>query len=226
MFKMSANYNRWQLTFNGCSSLIKLPIFVDLGTGAETKHLTSANYGFESTFRLCSSLIDLSEYTFEMINPYVNGMGDCFSGCASLIHMGHIICKGKFDGLFYNCKELTTIEEFQLYRPTETVNEDGTISQNMIISSANAFLGASKLTNVTFTGETQSAYQNNTQWQVPPFSRESILSLFNILSPARFINWMGMTTTITINRNSYKLLSSADIAIATDKGWTIVQSAN
>ena len=81
MFKMSANYNRWQGTFNGCSSLTKLPIFIDLKSGSVTKHLTSVNYGFESTFRLCSSLIDLSEYTFEMVNPYVNGMYDCFSGC-------------------------------------------------------------------------------------------------------------------------------------------------
>ena len=224
MFKMSANYNRWQGTFNGCSSLTKLPIFIDLKTGTETKHLTSANYGFESTFRLCSSLIDLSEYTFEMINPYSNGMGDCFSGCQSLIHIGRLICKGKFDGIFYNCKELTTVDELQLYRPTETVNEDGTISQNMIIWSSNAYFGASKLTNTTFTGASQCSYQNNTQWQVPPFSRESILSLFNILSPARAIN--GLTNTITINRNSYRLLSSADIAIATDKGWSIVQSAN
>ena len=224
MFKMSANYNRWQSTFNGCSSLTKLPIFIDLKTGTETKHLTSVNYGFESTFRLCSSLIDLSKYTFEMINPYSNGMGDCFSGCQSLIHIGRLICKGKFDGIFYNCKELTTVDELQLYRPTETVNEDGTISQNFMVWSSNAFFGASKLTNVTFTGETQCAYQSNTQWQVPPFSRESILSLFNILSPARAIN--GLTNTITINRNSYRLLSSADIAIATDKGWTIVQSAN
>ena len=159
-----------------------------------------------------------------MINPYSNGMGDCFSGCQSLVHIGHIICKGSFQGIFYNCKELTTVDELQLYRPTETTKEDGTISQNMNIWSANAFFGASKLTNVTFTGETQCAYQSNTQWQVPPFSRESMLSLFNILSPARVIN--QLSNTITINRNSYKLLSSADIAIATDKGWSIVQSTN
>ena len=65
---------------------------------------------------------------------------------------------------------------------------------------------------------------HNTMWQHAPLSRESLISLFNVLSPARVMS--GMTNSITVNRNSYKLLTDSDIAIATDKGWTVVQATS
>ena len=64
----------------------------------------------------------------------------------------------------------------------------------------------------------------NTMWQHAPLSRESLISLFNVLSPARVIS--GMINSITVNRNSYKLLTDSDIAIATDKGWVITQATS
>lgn len=223
MVKMWGKNGKWNNTFSGCSKLKKLPILIDKDTGLETKVLQSDTYGFMNTFRN-SGIEDLSEYTFEMLVPYNNGMNGLFNGCPNLVHIGRIITKGSIQYLVQNCPSLTTIDEFQLYRPVETVNGDGSVSQNLIVYSALLFQNDTKLTNVTFTGESQCGYMNNTYWQHPPFSRESLITLFNVLAPAR--NMSGMINVITINRNSYKLLTDSDIAIATDKGWTITQATS
>lgn len=224
MVKMHSAQDRWDNSFANCNKLKKLPIFIDKDTGLETKHLMATTYGFTGTFANNASLIDLSEYTFEMLNVYNNGMGGIFEGCTNLVHIGKIITKGGLNNLVRNCTSLTTIDELRLYRPTETTKDDGTISLSPPIYTGATFQNATKLTNVNFTGESQCAYQNNTYWQHPPFSRDSILTLFNILSPAKPVS--GMINTIVINRNSYKLLSDSDITIATDKGWVITQATS
>jgi hypothetical protein len=94
-------------------------------------------------------------------------------------------------------------------------HETGGLFQNCIL-----------LTNVNFTGSSQPCYNNQTYWQHPPFSRESILSLFNVLSNAVAVTNSNAITSITLNRNSYSLLSSSDIVIATNKGWTILQATS
>ena len=221
--KMWGKNGKWNNTFSGCSKLKKLPTLIDKDTGLETKALQADALGFQNTFQN-SGVEDLSEYTFEMLIPYNNGMSGLFSGCTNLVHIGKIITKGSIQYLVQNCTSLTTIDELQLYRPTETVNGDGSISQNLIVYSALMFQNATKLTNVNFTGESQCGYMQNTMWQHAPLSRESLISLFNVLSPARVIS--GMINSITVNRNSYKLLTDSDIAIATDKGWTIFQATS
>jgi hypothetical protein len=215
MFKFKGTSKRWQYTFNNCQKLVKLPILVD-DNGNITKTISSNTEGCDYTFYNCKSLTDLSEYT---IIGYSQSL---FQNCENLVHIGRLLDGyGNNSNIFNNCKKLTTIDELEL--------DPGVLSGNTMSSyheTGGLFQNCILLTNVNFTGSSQPCYNNQSYWQHPPFSRESILSLFNVLSNAVAVTNSNAITSITLNRNSYSLLSSSDIAIATNKGWTILQATS
>ena len=217
-FKASSPLSR---TFTNCKSLTKLPTFVD-DDGNETKVLkNSQESAGNSVFSGCSSLTDLSEYTFYYFSQYF------FNGCSNLIHVGRLLeGKSTWANLFADCPKLTTIDEFEFHDGGGYV--DGTIPSGH--NTQKIFYNCKLLANVNFTGTSQCAFADQSYWEHPPFTRESLLSFFNMLGTAHGVPNSGVTlshhTTITINRNSYNLLSSSDIAIATDKGWTIKQATS
>jgi hypothetical protein len=220
MFKFKAN-SPLTRTFTNCKKLTKLPTFVD-DDGNETKVLkNSKGTGGGTVFSGCSSLTDLSEYTFYYFSQYF------FNGCSNLIHVGRLLeGKGSWANLFADCPKLTTIDEFEFHDGGGFV--DGTIPSGH--NTQKIFYNCKLLANVNFTGTSQCAFANQSYWEHPPFTRESLLLFFNMLGTAHSVPNSGATlshnTTITINRNSYNLLSSAEIAIATDKGWTIKQATS
>jgi hypothetical protein len=215
MFKFKGTSKRWQNTFNGCQKLVKLPTLID-DNGNITKTIKSNTEGCDYTFYNCKSLTDMSEYT---IIGYSQSL---FQNCENLVHIGRLLdAYGNNTSIFNNCKKLTTIDELEL--------DPGVLNGNTMSSyheTAHWFQNCILLTNVNFTGSSQPCYNNQSYWQHPPFSRESILSLFNVLSNAVAVTNSNAITSITLNRNSYSLLSSSDIAIATNKGWIILQATS
>lgn len=213
MFKFKGTSTRWWATFRDCPKLVKLPTLVD-DNGNITKTISANVHGCDYTFYNCKSLVDISEYT---IIRYSQSL---FQNCERLIHIGRLLDSyGNNSDVFNGCKKLTTIDELEL--------DPGVLNGNTMSSyheTSRWFQNCTFLTNVNFTGSSQPCYNNQAYWQHPPFSRESILSLFNVLSNAVAVTNIGATTTIILNRNSYKLLSDSDLAIATDKGWNIVQA--
>lgn len=72
--------------------------------------------------------------------------------------------------------------------------------------------------NVSLTGFTVDALPNinlNVGWQYCPLSVDSLVSIFNALPTARG------TKTVTIGSTNKNKLSAAQLAIATNKGWTV-----
>ena len=215
MFKFKGTSTSWQGTFRDCLKLVKLPTLVD-DNGNITKTISANANSCNYTFYNCKSLVDMSEYT---IIKYAQSL---FQNCESLTHIGKLLTSGgNIADLFNGCKKLTTIDELEL---DPGVLDGNTMSTYHITDCW--FQNCILLTNVNFTGMSQPCYSAQSYWQHPPFSKESILSLFNVLSNAVTVTNIGAVTTITLNRNSYNLLSSAEIAIATDKGWTINQATS
>ena len=215
MFKFKGTSTRWCATFRDCPKLVKLPTLVD-DNGNITKTINSNTNGCDYTFYNCKSLVDMSEYT---IIRYSQSL---FQNCENLIHIGRLLDSyGNNSDVFNGCKKLTTIDELEL--------DPGVLNGSTMSSyheTTRWFQNCTLLTNVNFTGTSQPCYNNQAYWQHPPLSRESILSLFNALSNAVAVTNTGASTSITLNRNSYSLLSSSDIAIATNKGWTILQATS
>ena len=215
MFKFKGTSTRWWATFRDCPKLVKLPTLVD-DNGNITKTINSNTNGCDYTFYNCKSLVDMSEYT---IIRYSQSL---FQNCENLIHIGRLLDSyGNNSDVFNGCKKLTTIDELEL--------DPGVLNGSTMSSyheTTRWFQNCTLLTNVNFTGTSQPCYNNQAYWQHPPLSRESILSLFNALSNAVAVTNIGASTSITLNRNSYSLLSSSDIAIATNKGWTILQATS
>lgn len=213
MFKFKGTSTRWWSTFRDCPKLVKLPTLVD-DNGNITKTISANANACDYTFYNCKSLVDMSEYT---IIRYSQSL---FQNCENLIHIGRLLDSyGNNSDVFNGCKKLTTIDELEL--------DPGVLNGSTMSSyheTLHWFQNCILLTNVNFTGRSQPCYNNQAYWQHPPLSRESILSLFNALSNAVAVTNIGATTSIILNRNSYKLLSDSDLAIATDKGWNIVQA--
>lgn len=225
MVKMYAKQNGWNRTFYGCSSLKKLPTFIDKDTGNVTKHITAINEGFFSTFQYCG-FEDLSDYIFDEFavtdSAYNKGFEYTFANCPNLVHLGKLISFDDMNGVFSDSPSLTTVDEFKFYMSLEETEQDST--QRCVVW-LNSFKNATKLTNITFTGNKICCVSGNSYFQHAPLSRDSLVSFFNILDTYNQIISNG-NNTITINRNSYKLLSDSDLAIATDKGWNIVQATS
>lgn len=215
MFKFKGTSTRWWATFRDCPKLVKLPTLVD-DNGNITKTIRANVHACDYTFYNCKSLVDISEYT---IIGYSQSL---FQNCENLIHIGRLLDSyGNNSDVFNGCKKLTTIDELEL--------DPGVLNGSTMSSyheTSHWFQNCILLTNVNFTGSSQPCYNNQAYWQHPPLSRESILSLFNALSNAVAVTNIGATTSITLNRNSYSLLSSSDIAIATNKGWTILKATS
>ena len=86
--------------------------------------------------------------------------------------------------------------------------------------------GATALANVTFTGISPKGFTgdtNNSTFNIPPFTRNTIVSLFNVLNPEPNSSY-GIIS-LGFKASSYVLLTDEDKTIATDKGWSIYKSS-
>ena len=181
---------------------------------------------FNGMFNSCGSLVDLSGVTFDCTTytqsgkEQTNGMASMFRECKELTKIGRLINRGSIRGAFTSCSKLTSIEEivwannnswYDSYIIFQNIN--GSVELSVKFSIADGAYGPG-----CFVGDT-----GNNTLNKPNFTRESVVSLFNSLG-----TFDGTSTTIgsssrplTFRSTVRAKLTSADIAIATAKGWTI-----
>lgn len=106
-----------------------------------------------------------------------------------------------FEQVFKNCKNLHTIDEFDMGVNGEYVYQ--------------VFEGCTALQNVVFKGVLKC---NNMNVSACPLTKESLLSLLNILKDN---STTGTKNTVTLGATNLAKLTDAEIAKATQKGWTI-----
>ena len=223
-FNFRADINMTHM-FDGCSSLETFPGFI-----IEKFNNTYMLKNVEYMFKDCTSLINVTK--FETINvKYMDSMfegcssienvpnfntgnveymNSIFSGCSSLINAPSFdMSKVKYaDYMFYNCSSLTNVPELDF--------------SNLIVSYYDLmFYNCSSLTNVDGFVNLGQAFTSATKFDLsrsPNLTRQSCLNIFN---KAYNVSNKSFTCTIKLHSNVKSLLSSSDIAIATNKGWVI-----
>lgn len=210
----SSNYN---YMFDGCGKLTSL-LLPSLMQGKS----------FNKMFNYCSSLTDLRGTTFEDItqdketDANLSGMSMMFNNCINLEYIDTLINKGGLRVMFASCKSLKSIKELRFNRTDsnyDTYQIFVLMSQNPNVIDINFTVTANSKGPSYFTGKF-----NNSTWNQPNLSRETVVKLFKCLS-----TFNGSSDNIGSTSNPLQLsattkarLSDSDIAIATAKGWTIL----
>ena len=128
-----------------------------------------------------------------------------FASYGSITRLPEISTIGasSLNGIFYNCGSLTTIDKL-------IFKEDG--SQTWANTS---FQGLPSLVNIEIEGEIGANFSLSNSSKL---SYDSLMSIINALKDYKDT---GETRTITLHKTAKAKLSESDIAIATQKGWTV-----
>jgi len=197
--------------FQNCHSLEVVPLF-------NTQNVTS----MVAMFQLCHSLEVVPLFDTGLVNSMASMLNACFSlksipnfNLTSLTNISGMVveCRGlqsfpelntssvtNFSGLFFDCRSLNSIPALSTAAVTTT-------------DFGNLFaLGASSL------NRCQMVFQRTVSFQNCQLSRDAIVEIFNNLAT------VTTAQTITITNNwGVTALSAADLLIATNKGWVVVQ---
>ena len=215
--------------FNGFSSLVSL----DLSSIDTSK---SINMG--SMFLNCAALtsLDLSNFDVSKVKgDYWKGFGGMFSECLKLSYIkwppvffpnnGDV----GFYQMFYYCSSLTTLDLSSFntsnvtnmssmfnYCSSLTTLDLSSFNTSNVTSMSSMFSFCSSLTNVTWGNNWASNNSINTFFvNDSPLSHESCLDLFNKLATK------SSSATLTLSSTTKGYMSEEEIAIATNKGWTV-----
>lgn len=181
--------------FYTCSNLITIPLL-------DTSNVTDLDNAFNNCQRLTTiPLLDTSKAT---------RMESLFFNCSNLITIPQIDTSNVITvtEMFYDCKNLTTIPLLDFSK----VNSIGT------------FFGYTNITTLTNLGGFKGLKINWTSYglsQCPNLTYESVMNVINNLYDFRGNGYTSTTKTIKFHANSLALLSDADKAIATSKGWIL-----
>jgi hypothetical protein len=197
--------------FQQCHSLEVVPLF-------NTQNVTS----MVAMFQLCHSLEVVPLFDTGLVNSMASMLNACYSlksipnfNLTSLTNISGMVveCRGlqsfpelntssvtNFSGLFFDCRSLNSIPALSTAAVTTT-------------DFGNLFaLGASSL------NRCQMVFQRTVSFQNCQLSRDAIVEIFNNLAT------VTTAQTITITGNwGVTALSAADLLIATNKGWVVVQ---
>ena len=180
------------------------------------------NNQISGQFMDCTNIkkLDLSGWNFGNTKP--TNISNMFWKCENLeevdISTWDTSAVKDFSQLFYNCKKLTTID---------ISNFDFTgLLGNSSSSTYNLFNGCSNLENLTFginfgKGFTSSTTDYNGTLTLSSCTKLTHDSLMSVINNLYDISSLGITVHLTIGATNIAKLSSAEIQIATDKGWTV-----
>lgn len=209
----SISYNNM---FDGCGNLSNL-LLPNLIQGKS----------FYRMFSYCGSLTDLRGTTFEDITQETesdgnsNGMAFMFDNCKKLEYIDTIINKGGLRAIFASCINLKSIKELRFAR-TDSIYDSYQIFTAMDRNP--------NVIDINFTVETNSkgpgyftGTSNNSTWNKPNLSRDTVVKLFNCLSTfnGSSANIGSTLNPLQFSETTKARLSDSDIAIATAKGWTV-----
>lgn len=194
---------------------------------------TSNVTGMIQMFADCSNL----ERIPMLDTSNVTSMYYMFSGCSSLKYVPVLDTSNVkyMTGMFYNCTSLTSAPQFDTSNVTKApnmfygctnlidipkLNMSNYIDYDYVGNSYFDFYGCVNLRNIGgFTGiQTNMGFRG-----CKNLTRISVLNIFREMAT---VNYSVGTLRIWLPQDVYNLLSADDIAIATNKGWTIVIDTN
>lgn len=190
--------------FYGCYSLISIPLLD-----------TALGLNFSNMFYNCRSLI-----TIPLLNT--NGGTDfssMFSGCHSLISIPQLdtMSGTNFNGMFQNCRTLTTVPRLQLSGATD-------ISNMFIYCYLLENLGGFTNLGQAYSTSGSAMYLNYSKYVLnlsssPKLTHDSLINVINYLYDIATKGCQAQK--LQIGSTNLAKLTSAEIAIATNKGWTV-----
>ena len=184
-----------------------------------------------SIFRNCNNLINVSISNTE----HITKMEDVFAYCTSLEKVPYFAMDNVTTAktMFYNCSKITTIPSLNfsnvkdvgnLFYGCTKLESLPLLDFSNVTSFGNYFFGTSNITTLTdlagFKNLKIDWNDNYGLYKLPNLTYQSVMNVINNLYDFRG-NGDTTTRTIKFNANSIALLSDADIAIATNKGWVI-----
>ena len=195
----TSNVTSMNQMFKGCSKLTTVPQF-------DTSSVTSMNYMFQSCSKLESlPLLDTSKVT---------NMGYMFNGCSNLTTIP-LLNTSKVDNMSYMFQSCSKLESLPL------LDFSSILSGNNI----GTFFGYSNITTLTTLGGFKNLkinwIDNYGLYRLPNLTYQSVMNVINNLYDFRANGDTTTTRTLKLNSNSLALLSDADKAIATAKGWIL-----
>ena len=217
------------IMFYGCSALTSIP------------HLdTSKVTNMDNMFNGCSALTSIPH----LDTSSVTSMGEMFSGCSKLTTIPQLDLSGvtSLNRMLTYCSSLTTIPDLNISKSTnfggtstshswlinsENVESIGVLDCDSISNVTGAFGSSTnnKLTHVGgFRNLGKASFVSNTNstsfmTYAPNLTYESVMNVINLLYD-RKANGLS-TLTLKLHANHMALLSADDIAIATNKGWSL-----
>lgn len=205
----------------------------------DTSNVTKIDYMFGN----CSKLTNVDVSNFNTSN--VTAMPSVFNYCSQLQNVDLSSWDTRNNttlyGLFYGCNNLTSVVFGKNFNTTRVnimgslfygANKLNNIDMSMfdmskVTSVNNMFANCKALNNLKFGYNLGQAYSKTSAssnydlyFTESPLSYESAMSVINNVYDCKGNGHTGKRT-ITFKASTYNLLSADDIAIATNKGWTI-----
>lgn len=187
--------------YEGCSKMTSCPAY-------EIFECASLGYMFKSCIKMetVGGFIAVGGDA-----PFLKGVSGMFYACSSLIKAPEIPTKNveDFSQMFYSCVSLTDIPEYDASSATNV--------QNIFL------LGGQNVTNFGGFKNLKVSWDDNAGLaKCPNLTYESIMNVINGLYDFRGNGDYSTIKYIKLNSASLNKLSADDIAIATNKGWTIL----
>lgn len=232
------------LMFSGCSSLHSIPLintskigsinhmFYDCSSLQSIPLLDTSNVmHMQWVFANCISLTTIPQ----LITKRVSNMPSLFYECRSLQSIPLLDTSNvtNISSSFYNCTSLTTIPQLNTSKVSNASSmfSGCTKLQSLPlldfgnVTNISSFFGYGNITTLTELGGFKNLKINWTGYgslnMLPNLTYESVMNVINNLYDFRGNGDTSTTRTIQFNTSSKALLSDEDIAIATNKGWTI-----
>lgn len=197
----TSNGTRFSSMFSGCSSLSELPLFN-----------TSNGTAFNTMFQSCNSLKTIPQFNTSNGTDF----SWMFNGCYSLqtIPQLNTVNGTAFNIMFQSCYSLSMIPQINM---TNAINISSMFSSCYSLKDIGGFLnlGQAYLT-------TQSANYTNYKLDLSSTSLLTHDSLMNIINNLYDIASKGCNAQqLVLGSNNMARLTAEEIAIATNKGWTV-----
>ena len=191
--------------FDGCTNLTSIPQL-------DTSNATDMNYMFYQ----CSKLTSIPQ----LDTSNVTNMSYMFRSCSKLVELPDFNCvkvtnfgSSTYSSWLYSCTRLQKLGVFDCDSVTNIGYFFGGSSQTYLTD----FGGCRNLGKASSVSNTNSNYFMN---YAPNLTYESVMNVINGLYDRATAGLSVLT--LKLHANHLAMLSADDIAIATNKGWTIV----
>lgn len=190
-----------------------IDIKADIKTAIENKGVTVGN----ASFNEYAGKIDSIEHSIIKVSDYGIALSNStFNNVPAFINLDGI---DNFNNYFLNCYNLQALPLIDMSNCRYCVEPFyNCVSLTNIAGLTN--LGQNLLNHDTTEPKPNDTWVNSVSFGSCPLTAQSCLNIFNSIYDMNLLDAAGQLK-LRFNSNTFNLLSSEDIAIATNKGWTV-----